>query len=100
MEKILILGASGQIGVELTLALHKAYGKSNVIATDIRPVPEMIADGPSMILNAMDEQALDMLIKRERITQVYLLAAVLSATGEQNPMRAWDINMKSLLQLL
>jgi nucleoside-diphosphate-sugar epimerase len=53
-----------------------------------------------MIVNAMDEQSLDMLIKREHITQVYLLAAVLSATGEQNPMRAWDINMKSLLQLL
>lgn len=100
LEKILIIGACGQIGVELTLALREAYGINNVIATDIRPAPELLQDGPFMSLNAMDEQALDMLVKREHITQVYLLAAVLSATGEQNPMRAWDINMKSLLQLL
>lgn len=100
MEKILIIGACGQIGVELTLALREAYGTNNVIATDIRPAPQLLQDGPFMSLNAMDEQALDMIVKREHITQVYLLAAVLSATGEQNPMRAWDINMKSLLQLL
>ena len=99
-DRILIIGAAGQIGVELTLALRKAYGNSNVIATDIRPAHPLLSDGPYMQLNAMDEQAVDMLIKREHITQVYLLAAVLSATGEQAPMRAWDINMKSLLQLL
>lgn len=99
-DRILIIGACGQIGVELTLALRKNYGRDNVIATDIRPAHPLLGDGPYMQLNAMDEQALDMLIKREHITQVYLLAAVLSATGEQAPMRAWDINMKSLLQLL
>lgn len=99
-ERILVIGACGQIGVELTLALRRTYGVSNVIASDIRPVHPLLEDGPYMIVNAVDEQALDMLIKREHITQVYLLAAVLSATGEQNPMRAWDINMKSLLQLL
>lgn len=99
-ERILVIGACGQIGVELTLALRRAYGVSNVIASDIRPVHPLLEEGPYMILNAVDEQALDMLIKREHITQVYLLAAVLSATGEQNPMRAWDLNMRSLLQLL
>lgn len=99
-ERILIIGACGQIGVELTLALRNIYGTANVIASDIRPAHPLLLDGPYMIVNAMDEQSLDMLIKREHITQVYLLAAVLSATGEQNPMRAWDINMKSLLQLL
>ncbi len=99
-DRILIIGACGQIGVELTLALRKTYGDANVIASDIRPAHPLLSDGPYVILNAMDEQALDMLIKREHITQVYLLAAVLSATGEQNPMRAWEINMKSLLQLL
>jgi nucleoside-diphosphate-sugar epimerase len=99
-ERILIIGACGQIGVELTLALRQIYGTANVIASDIRPAHPLLADGPYMIVNAMDEQSLDMLIKREHITQVYLLAAVLSATGEQNPMRAWEINMKSLLQLL
>jgi nucleoside-diphosphate-sugar epimerase len=99
-DRILIIGASGQIGVELTLALRQIYGLSNVIASDIRPAHPLLADGPYMIVNAMDEQTVHMLIKREHITQVYLLAAVLSATGEQNPMRAWEINMKSLLQLL
>lgn len=99
-ERILIIGACGQIGVELTLALRGIYGANNVIASDIRPSHPLLSDGPYVVLNAMDEQALDMLIKREHITQVYLLAAVLSATGEQNPMRAWEINMKSLLQLL
>lgn len=99
-ERILIIGACGQIGVELTLALRGIYGVNNVIATDIRPTHPLLADGPYMVLNAMDDQAVHMLIKREHITQVYLLAAVLSATGEQNPMRAWEINMKSLLQLL
>lgn len=99
-ERILVIGACGQIGVELTLALRRLYGNSNVIASDIRPVHSLLEEGPYMIVNAVDEQALDMLIKREHITQVYLLAAVLSATGEQNPMRAWDLNMRSLLQLL
>lgn len=99
-ERILVIGACGQIGVELTLALRRLYGNSNVIASDIRPVHPLLEEGPYMIVNAVDEQALDMLIKREHITQVYLLAAVLSATGEQNPMRAWDLNMRSLLQLL
>jgi nucleoside-diphosphate-sugar epimerase len=100
VERILIIGACGQIGVELTLALRGLYGVANVIASDIRPAHALLEDGPYVILNAMDEQSLDMVIKREHITQVYLLAAVLSATGEQNPMRAWDVNMKSLLQLL
>lgn len=99
-ERILIIGAGGQIGVELTLALRGIYGTGNVIASDIRDSHPLLADGPYLVLNAMDEQALGSLIKKERITQVYLLAAVLSATGEQNPMRAWDLNMKSLLQLL
>jgi nucleoside-diphosphate-sugar epimerase len=99
-ERILVIGACGQIGVELTLALRRTYGANNVIASDIRPVHPLLSDGPYMIVNAVDEASLDMLIKREHITQVYLLAAVLSATGEQNPMRAWDLNMRSLLQLL
>jgi len=100
-EKILIIGACGQIGVELTLALRKLYGASNVLATDIRDEHPLLAgSGPYTTLNAMDGEAIHALIKKEGITQVYLLAALLSATGEKDPKRAWDINMQSLLQVL
>lgn len=100
-EKILILGACGQIGVELTLALRKTYGNDNVIATDIREEhPLLHGTGPYVVLNAMDANATHELVKKEGITQIYLLAALLSATGEKDPKRAWDINMQSLLQVL
>jgi nucleoside-diphosphate-sugar epimerase len=100
-EKILIAGAGGQIGVELTIALRKLYGADNVIATDIRPAhPLLEGTGPYYILDAMDANAMLELVKKEKITQIYLLAALLSATGEKDPKRAWDINMKSLLQVL
>ena len=100
-EKILIAGACGQIGVELTLALRKLYGGSNVIATDIREEHPLLAGtGPYEVLNAMDAAGMHAIVKKEGITQIYLLAALLSATGEKDPGRAWDINMKSLLQVL
>jgi nucleoside-diphosphate-sugar epimerase len=101
MEKILIIGACGQIGVELTLALRGIYGDNNVVASDIRDEhPLLKGTGPYVVLNAMDGNAIHETIRKEKITQVYLLAAVLSATGEKDPKRAWDINMQSLLQLL
>lgn len=100
-EKILIIGACGQIGVELTLELRRTYGASNVIATDIRDEHPLLAgSGPYQVLDAMDGQAITDTIKKHSITQVYLLAALLSATGEKAPKKAWDINMQSLLQLL
>ena len=100
-EKILIIGACGQIGVELTLALRKVYGTDNVIATDIREAHPLLKDqGPYAILNAMDAAATHALVKKEGITQIYLLAALLSATGEKDPHKAWAINMQSLLQTL
>jgi nucleoside-diphosphate-sugar epimerase len=100
-EKILVIGACGQIGVELTLALRKVYGDSNVLATDIREEHELlVGSGPYMMLDAMDGHAITEVIKKHGITQVYLLAALLSATGEKAPKRAWDINMQSLLQIL
>ena len=101
MEKILVIGAGGQIGVELTLALRKLYGDNNVIATDIRdPHPLLEESGPFKHLNALDAFGMLELVKKEKVTQIYHLAALLSATGEKDPKRAWDINMTSLLQVL
>ncbi len=100
-EKVLIMGAGGQIGVELTMALRAVYGEANVIASDIREAHPLLAGkGPYVVLNAMDANATLELVKKEGITQIYLLAALLSATGEKDPKRAWDTNMQSLLQVL
>lgn len=101
-DKVLVIGAGGQIGVELVAALRVSYGADNVIASDIREEAHpMLKDrGPYVVLDAMNGAAIRELIVKEGITQVYLLAALLSATGEKNPKMAWDINMQSLLQLL
>lgn len=100
-EKILIIGACGQIGVELTLALRKLYGGDNVLATDIRDEHPLLAGtGPYAVLDAFNAEATSALVKKEGITQIYLLAALLSATGEKDPMRAWELNMQSLLHVL
>jgi nucleoside-diphosphate-sugar epimerase len=101
-EKILIIGAGGQIGVELTLALRKVYGTDNVIATDIKeePHPLLKDSGPYVTLNVMHSAETHALVKKEGITQIYLLAALLSATGEKAPHKAWEINIQSLLHTL
>ena len=100
-EKVLIIGAGGQIGVELAMALRKVYGTDNVIASDLKEAHPLLKDsGPYAILNAMDGNAIHEMIKKEGVTQIYLLAAMLSATGEKAPMKAWDVNMNSLLQIL
>lgn len=99
-EKILIIGANGQIGVELTLALREKFGQNNVIASDIRDVNPLISDGPFMILDVMNPEGVRKVVQEEKVTQIYLLAAILSATGEKNPLWAWDINMNSLLSIL
>lgn len=100
-DKVLILGACGQIGVELTLALRALHGANNVIASDIREEHALLkGTGPYLVINVMDAPTILETIRREKITQIYLLAALLSATGEKNPKMAWDINMNSLLQIL
>lgn len=101
MEKVLVIGAGGQLGVELTLALREKFGKDNVIASDIREPHILLAEsGPFIQLDVMNSNAVAAVVKKENITQIYLLAAILSATGEKNPLWAWDINMKSLMNVL
>jgi nucleoside-diphosphate-sugar epimerase len=101
MERILVIGAAGQIGSELTLALRKVYGDENVFATDIKDAPKDIKrSGPFQILDVMDDKRLIHFVIRYNITQIYLLAAVLSGNAERLPLQAWDINMKSLLNIL
>jgi len=100
-EKILVIGASGQIGVELTLALRKIYGNSNVVASDLREQnPLLEGTGPYVSLDVMNKEMLHVQVIRQNFTQIYLLAAILSATGEKNPNLAWHLNMQGLLNVL
>ncbi len=100
-EKILVIGASGQIGVELTMALRNIYGNANVVASDLREENELLrGTGPYVSLDVMNKEMLHVQIIRQNITQVYLLAAILSATGEKNPNLAWNLNMQGLLNVL
>ncbi len=100
-ERILVIGASGQIGVELTLALRKIYGNANVIASDLREENALLhGTGPYVSLDVMNKEMLHVQVIRQNITQIYLLAAILSATGEKNPHLAWSLNMQSLLNVL
>lgn len=97
-ERILVIGANGQIGKVLFPALQSMYGKSNVIASDIKPVFD--GDGIFEVLDATEFEAISRLISKHRITQVYHLAAILSARAEENPIIGWDINTKTLLNVL
>ena len=97
-ENILIIGAGGQIGAVLTEALREVYGADHVVASDLKPLEAQ--SGPTEILNALDGQALEAVVKKWRINQIYHLAAILSATGEKDPLWAWNINMTSLFNVL
>ena len=100
-KNILIIGACGQIGTELTFALRERYGDENVIASDIREGSESLMEpGPFEILDATDYDALEEIVAYYEIDEVYLMAAMLSATAEKFPMRAWNLNMNSLFHVL
>ena len=101
MERILVIGCSGQIGSELVLELRRIYGDSNVFATDIKnPNIEVLESGPFQILDVLDFENLLHFVVRNKITQVYNLAAVLSGNAEKIPLQAWDINMHALMNTL
>jgi nucleoside-diphosphate-sugar epimerase len=99
--KILIIGACGQIGTELTQKLRTLYGTENVIASDIRKLNnDVVNNGIFEVINALDYNQIEHLIETYQITDVYLMAALLSATAEKNPAFAWDLNMNSLFHVL
>lgn len=102
MKKILITGALGQIGSELTVFLRKRYGKENVIASDIKQLPKgtMVQFEPFEYIDCLDTQAFLAVVKKYQIDTIFHLAAILSATGENNPQLAWKININSLCNVL
>ena len=92
-HKILVIGAGGQLGSELTQGLWHRHGKANVIATDIKDPGGTLSSGNFEILDVLNQKLLFDFIKKNDISQIYHLAAVLSATGEKNPKFAWHLNM-------
>jgi nucleoside-diphosphate-sugar epimerase len=92
-DRILVIGACGQIGTELTAALREKHGRFNVIAADKKVTDDILLD-------ALDHQELENVVKACSVTQIYLLAAMLSANGEQNADAAWTLNVQSLLSVL
>lgn len=101
MNKLLVIGAGGQLGSELTKALVNTHGSEAVIATDFQEsVKSKFTYCRFETLDVLDKDAISNLIQAEKITQVYHLAAILSASGEKNPVQAWDINMRGLLHVL
>lgn len=102
MERILVIGAMGQIGSELTIALRKKYGNDNVIASDLRNNPShaVSVSGPFETIDVMDKEALKTILVKYNIDSVFHLAAILSAVGEKNPSLCWNVNMGGLLNVL
>ncbi|NCT17436.1 MAG: NAD-dependent epimerase [Flavobacteriaceae bacterium CG_4_8_14_3_um_filter_34_10] len=100
-SRILILGACGQIGTELTAALREKYGKHKVVASDIREGDaDMMASGPFEIIDATNYEAVENIVIHYEINEVYLMAAMLSATAEKFPAKGWHLNMTSLFNVL
>jgi len=101
MSKVLIIGAGGQIGSELTYKLREIHGDNNVVASDINFTNGNIVNiGLFEILDAKDYDAIKSCVEKHNIDTIYLMAAMLSATGEKHPMKAWDLNMNSLFHVL
>lgn len=100
MKRIMVTGALGQIGSELTGALRARYGAENVLATDVRKPAEDFGEGPFELLDATDAASLDHAVQRYEIDTIFHLASLLSASAEASPMRAWDLNMGSLIAVL
>lgn len=101
MRKVLVIGAGGQIGAELIMRLREKLGSENAVAADVKPdCPKALKGGPYIQLDVLDREAVREYIIEEKITEVYLLAALLSATAEKHPDFAWKLNMEGLFTIL
>ena len=102
MRRVLIIGAAGQIGTELTQKMRERYGKENVVASNIKTdtADQLKQTGPFEYLDIRDRAALAAICDKHRIDHIVNMAAILSATGEKDPMLAWDINMNGLINVL
>mgnify|MGYP001491514229 FL=1 len=101
MKRIVITGAGGQIGSELVTSLRERYGQEAVLATDIRPLPDAVSNaGPTAILDVQDQAAVAQTIRSHDADTIFHLAAILSAVGEENPSKAYTINMGTLRSVL
>ena len=100
MKRILIVGAGGQIGSELTVYLRSIYGESNVVASDMRECPALGESGPFEHLDALDTKAFAEIVSKYKIDAIFNLVALLSATGEKIPQKAWQINIGALMNSL
>lgn len=100
MKRILIVGAGGQIGSELTSHLRAIYGNNNVVATDVRECKALAETGPFSVLNALDANSLAYTVNKYKIDTIFNLVALLSAVGEKDPLLAWNINMGALMNSL
>ena len=101
MSKIIVIGSCGQIGTELVLALRTINGAQNVIAADLKEeCPPILSNGPYLKMDILDREAVRKYIIDEQVEEVYLLAALLSATAEKNPDFAWRLNMEGLFTIL
>jgi nucleoside-diphosphate-sugar epimerase len=102
MRRILVTGAAGQIGSELTLALRERYGAENVIATDLRSKPgeQTSSSGPFAFVDVTSRETIQRVVERYQIDTIYHLAAILSATGEERPQLCWQVNMNGVYNIL
>jgi len=98
---MLVTGASGQMGSELVPALRKLFGHEKVIASDVvKPESKLLQSGPFEMLDVTSESDISRIIKKYRVKTIYHLAAILSATGEKNPQKAWKVNLHGLYNIL
>ncbi len=102
MKNILVVGSLGQLGSEIAIGLRKKYGNDNVVLTDIRDDVNrpLVEGGPFYKMDSRDGESLLTVVQKHKIDTIYHLAAILSATAEKNPLRAWDINMNGLITSL